>query len=62
MCAGGEKGEGEAPADPEDALLAEMAAVKEAMEKRAKKEKKKAREAKKKARIRWEHMGWEGGE
>ena len=38
--------------DPETRLLAEMSAVKDAAEKRTKKEKKKTREAKKKLRVR----------
>ncbi|KAL6765538.1 FtsJ-like methyltransferase-domain-containing protein [Haematococcus lacustris] len=44
-------------ADPEAALLAEMAAVRDAMEARQRREKKKSREAKRKARVRAAQLG-----
>ena len=49
------------PLDPEEALLAEMASVKEKMESRLKREKKHRREMKKKAKIRALQVGGAGG-
>ena len=49
------------PLDPEEALLAEMASVKEKMESRLKREKKHRREMKKKAKIRALQVRGAGG-